>query len=344
MLGTANPGKRRVFTFGVGVDLNAPLLASIARTTGGREDFVLPGADVEVPVASLARRLEGVVAVNPKLVFADPQRVDEVLPSQLPDWFAGDQILVLGRYRGTSALMLSLEAGVSTGPERKLATTLQIDPSSATTANGFVPRLWASRRIASLTESLRALGADSEELPSDSRTRELIDEIVRLSLAHGILSEYTAFLADESAPSPQSSAATSGVRTRMEKRLIQTRSGAAAVNQELNAKAQREAPFTAKDNRRLDAALAQVAESKVQQIADKTFQLRGDVWQDADAPADGQTKDVEIGTPEFDDLVDQLVSSNRQSILGLPGEVLISQSGQLYRIRSSKASTPHTNP
>ena len=46
-----NPHQRRIFTFGVGVDVNTPLLEKIAYESRATTTFVLPGEDVEVKVA-----------------------------------------------------------------------------------------------------------------------------------------------------------------------------------------------------------------------------------------------------------------------------------------------------
>jgi hypothetical protein len=56
-----------------------------------------------------------------------------------------------------------------------------------------VARLWASNKIAVLSEAIRDLGADG----ATANTTELVNEIVRLSTQFGILTEYTAFLAEE---------------------------------------------------------------------------------------------------------------------------------------------------
>ncbi len=54
----------------------------------------------------------------------------------------------------------------------------------------FPARVWALRRIAELIDAIRLSGRQE---------KELVDEIVRLSTKFGILTEYTAFLADETA-------------------------------------------------------------------------------------------------------------------------------------------------
>ena len=60
-----NPHQRRIFTFGVGVDVNTPLLEKIAYESRATTTFILPGEDVEVKVADVFRRLRGPGARRP---------------------------------------------------------------------------------------------------------------------------------------------------------------------------------------------------------------------------------------------------------------------------------------
>jgi Ca-activated chloride channel family protein len=100
-----NPHQRRVFTFGVGVDVNTPLLSRIARETRASAEFVLPKEDVEVKVGRVFDRLRGPLLTRPALrVLDDPNRVSDLIPSPLPDVFEGEQILLSGTYRGEAPL------------------------------------------------------------------------------------------------------------------------------------------------------------------------------------------------------------------------------------------------
>ena len=54
-------------------------------------------------------------------------------------------------------------------------------------SNGFVEKLWAVRRI----------GEIIDELDLNGQNQELVNELVALSIKHGILTPYTSFLADE---------------------------------------------------------------------------------------------------------------------------------------------------
>ena len=88
----ANPFKRRIFTFGVGVDVNTPLLDKIALETRATATYVLPKEDVEVKVASVFKRLAGPVLAGASLEVrgADGKRfavVSDVMPAKIPDLF-----------------------------------------------------------------------------------------------------------------------------------------------------------------------------------------------------------------------------------------------------------------
>ena len=70
--------------------------------------------------------------------------------------------------------------------------------------------------------------------PSSAATRELVGEIVKLSTEFGVLTEYTAFLAREGTDFSQKNAVLSEAENLFQNRAIQTRSGLASVNQDLN--------------------------------------------------------------------------------------------------------------
>ena len=54
-----NVYKRRIFTFGVGYDVNAPLLTHLARNSRAVSTFVLPNEDIEAKVSQVYRRSRG---------------------------------------------------------------------------------------------------------------------------------------------------------------------------------------------------------------------------------------------------------------------------------------------
>ncbi len=324
-----NPHQRRVFTFGVGVDVNTPLLSRIARETRASAEFVLPKEDVEVKVGRVFERLRGPLLTRPEVhVVDDPNRVSDLIPSPLPDVFEGEQILLSGTYRGDAPLHFQLHGDAADG-RRKFDFTFNLDKAS--TANAFVARLWASNKIAVLSEAIRDLGADG----ATGSTTELVNEIVRLSTQFGILTEYTAFLAEEGTSLAAAPANASKAAFNYNDRAMKVRSGAAAVSQQDNLKKGVESKQLNIRNRFLNDKMQAVEITSVQQCQGGALFNKGNRWTDASAAKADRAPDrtVEIGSPEFGRLVDELASDNRQSLLALRGELLLQHRGQLVLIR-----------
>ena len=342
-----NPHKRRIFTFGVGVDVNTPLLSRLARQSRATATYVLPKEDVEVKVSDVFERLRGPLLAEPSLVVVDakgkpvPGRVTDLLPSTLPDIFQGEQVVLLGKYIESDPIKFRLSGRDRSG-KRSFDFDFKFD--KATTANAYVPRLWASNKIGVLSEAIRDLGADSVHFgagpavsPNDPRLRELVDEIVRLSQDFGILTEYTAFLAKEGTALANSALNESLAGQNFRKRG-RARFGASSYNQEANLKSQIESKFLNRENRYWDAKLNAVEIANVQQVNDRSYFKRGNLWVDSQvalgaAAATKPDQVVEIGSPEFSQLVDKLASGNRLGCFALRGELLLNVDGKSILVK-----------
>jgi Ca-activated chloride channel family protein len=324
----ANVHQRRVFTFGVGLDVNTPLLSTIARTSRAASTFILPEEDVEVKVSEVFRRLTGPVLSSPKLTVLgadgepDTRSVRELLPRELPDFFEGDQLILLGQYRG-GPVRLRLE-GDYLGRTRSF--DLELDVSNASVRHAHVARMWAGQKIATLVEAIREVAAEGIR-SNDPATKELIEEIVALSTRYGILTEYTAFLAREDTSFRPGHA---GERLRSTRQVLEgrapARSGAGSVNQEMNIKSHREMKAAAASPAWKDDQLRDVTVTTVQSVADRTFFQRGKRWVDSRLLAketEEPDRVVEFGTAEYLRLVETLARENRQSALALDGDVYL---------------------
>lgn len=339
----ANTHQRRIFTFGVGVDVNTPLLDKIAVETRAFSTFVLPKEDVEVKVGRVFKGLNGPVLASPELRITRPDgepalgRVRDLLPSKLPDLFRGDQLVLLGRYTGTEPLNFVLK-GNHLGEPRQFKFGFTLD--GATTKNAFVPRLWASRKIAVLTDQIRDLGATTgayQTADSNPRLKELTDEIVRLSTEFGILTEYTAFLAREGTDLTKKDDVLAEAKRNFEYRAVHTRSGTASVNQELNNDFQRNQMCLNPSNAYWNAKLERVSITTVQQVNDQAFYRRGTNWVDSklvkNYSAIKPSKVVEFGSEEFTKLMWRLVKEGRQSCLAQDGDILLEVDGEPVLIK-----------
>lgn len=339
----ANTFKRRIFSFGVGYDLNAPLLDRLAEAARGASINVLPGENIESSVSRVFRRLAGPVMSEPELAarhMADPPPrippIMDAMPGRLPDLFEGDQLVVLGRYlAGKQGVRLQLE-GDYLGQRRSFE--FVIDPTRATTANSFVPRLWASRKIAFLLDEVRQAGV-SGDVRTDPRTKELIDEVVKLSMRWGILTEYTSFLAEDPSGAPVAVRDhDEQVRLALETAASRTgeRAGAGAVNQSLNLKAGQMQACANVDNRFWDANMQEQRVTTVMQVADQTLFCRSGKWIDSnlvDKP-ELEEPDVKIafGSHEHFELVRKLAAAEagggRQALLAMRGAVYLLVDGK----------------
>ncbi len=357
-----NPHHRRVFTFGVGNDVNVPLLEALANESRASSVFVLPKEDVEVKVGQMFRRLAGPVLASPTLRVTDehgeptPGRVRSVLPAELGDVFDGDQAVILGQYLGEQPLHFRL-TGDYRGKPRTFAFTFALD--KATTRNGFVARQWAVRQIDLLIYAIRQLGADFEtpaaraRLAADPRFKELVDEIVRLSQEFGVLTEYTAFLAREGTDLARRDANLGTALRNFEERAVMVRSGAAAVSQSYNymdnqwqnalgadqhaqsARNQSRLSYNNNKNGYFDANLQRVEVTTVQQRNGQAFYKKGNRWvQSSLAGGDAKPdQEIAIGSPEYQALTERLARDHRQGSLAQEGEVLLDVDGKKVLVR-----------
>jgi Ca-activated chloride channel family protein len=345
MVEQANVHKRRIFTFGVGDDVNVPLLDRIADRTRATASYVLPQEDVGLKVAQVFTRLYGPVFANPKLETVDTggavstRLVRELIPQKLPDLFEGDQLILLGQYSGRDPITFRL-SGDFLGRRRTFEFTFGLD--AATTRNAFVPRLWASRRIAYLVDEIRQAGADAAAgtgalALTQGRYRELIDEIVRLSTEFGILTEYTSFLATEGTDLGNFNGLVAGCRQELETKAVQTRSGRGALNQGPNFNRQKGQAVLNYRNAFVDQRLNRVEIATVAQRCDLAFFRRGNRWIDARLiPVYDKIRPDEvlmIGSPAHTSLLRRLAGEGRQGVLSLKGEILLEVDGRAVLVK-----------
>ena len=176
----ANAGTR-IFCFGLGNDVNAHLLDRIAEHTRAASDYVLPSEDIEVKVSSFFGKIREPVLANVKLTFPDNIHVTKMYPQAMPDLFKGDQLVLTGRYSGNGSGTCVIE-GNADGEQQKFSAPVNFSRDS--TSQMFVPRLWASRRVAYLLDEIRLHGENTE----------LKNEVTDLAREFNLVTPYTAYL------------------------------------------------------------------------------------------------------------------------------------------------------
>jgi len=171
----------RVFCFGLGTDVNAHLLDRIAENTRAASDYILPDEDLEIKVSNFFAKIREPVLANVKLTFPDGIRVTKMYPQEMPDLFQGDQLVICGRYSGEGSGDCVIEGNA--GGDHQSFKIPVVFPKTSDTQR-FVPRLWASRRVAYLLDEIRLHGENPE----------LKTEVTDLARQFGIVTPYTAYL------------------------------------------------------------------------------------------------------------------------------------------------------
>ncbi len=329
----ANSARRRVFSFGVGYDVNSPLLSGLATTTRGSATFVMPNEDVETKVSQVFTKLNGPVLASP--ILAGPVR--EMMPSTLADVFEGEQMIIVGQYLEAGPMKITLNGR---GPQGDRAFEFNVSTQETSARNGYVGRLWAQRKIAALLDSIRQSMAEKPNIDpkSDPATKELVDEIVRLSTQFGVLTEYTAFLAlekDAKFAGDMERRASDEFAARNNERFL-TRSGMGSVNQEMNVAPAAAAVVDAKRQAYYDASMNKQEISNVQSVNDRAFVFRNERWIDMrmlDQEALPPQVTVVVGTPEYFKVAEQLRVNNLAGALSLEGEIYVTLENQRVLIK-----------
>ena len=173
-------GRRRVFTFGVGADLNVALLERLALEGRGTAHFVRPDESVERAVSVVASRLTSPVATDLR-IRVEGARLSKMHPAGPYDLFAGQDLVVLARYDGSGTILVRFEGESANGP---VSWTTEAELPERDRENGFVARLWATQRVGYLSAERRRNGA----------SQEIDDEIRELGEKYGIPTELTSYL------------------------------------------------------------------------------------------------------------------------------------------------------
>lgn len=198
----ANTADARLFTFGVGADVNADLLRALAADHRGETRLLDEGGEIGGLLADFFLRINRPVMTDVSLDLGSVDVYDHH-PEETTDLFAGTQLFVVGRYRRGGATTAAL-TGLVAGEDARY--TFPVDfPACARGANGFLPRLWAKARIETLLDRIAREGEDPR----------LVAEIEALALRYGIQTRYTSFGVERPKPgrAPAQPSAPSGGRS-----------------------------------------------------------------------------------------------------------------------------------
>ena len=259
-------GVRRLFTFGVGADLNVSLIEQLALEGRGTASFVRPDESVERAVGIVASRLTSPLVTDVR-VHADGVRLRKMHPSGPVDIFAGEDLVILSRYDGSGNAVVRFDGQTTNGP---VSWSTRVYFPERSRENPFVARLWATQRVGYLSAEKRKHGG----------SQEINDEIRDLGERFGIPTEFSSYLVVEPGMNRRMGAGGTQLNGIVLRGATSTAAAPAAVQFEAakSAAAQRSATSVAA----ADAAVGmRDDEANVRRAGNVTLVLRDSVWTDA---------------------------------------------------------------
>ena len=301
--------KTRIFTFGVGYDVNTVLLDSVAQAHRGTSAYVLPDENIEEKVSAFYAKISTPLLSNPELRFYDVH-VQETYPYPLPDFFMGTQLVMVGRYRRGGNTTVALTGEVNGRPQRYTYEDVRFARAGG---DAFIARLWATRKVGYLLNQIKLHG----------ESRELVDELVDLSIRYGIITPYTSFLVEED------DALTEEGRERIvEREMVMATaspapaSGKGAVQKSIESQDLKEAEVLAP---------SVSTQGEVRHIEDKVFVLRDGIWMDTLYDSDQMSAiEVKFGSPAYFDLLNRHPASGRYLAVGR--QVIVVLEGNVFHV------------
>ena len=255
--------------------------------------------------------------------------VNRVYPAEAYDLFVGEQLVMVGRYRTPDSGKVTI-AGEVGGEKQTFDFQAALVEKSADESNAFIEKLWATRRVGQIIDEIDLVG----------KNEELIGELVKLSKKHGIMTPYTAFLAEEPV-APVDGRIGWGIGhddavRRAEKQLeaLDAAEGAGGFAQrdfkaQLRQANQAAAPAMAKF--RAADKDEEVVVTSVKNVGNKTFFFRGDRWVDSSIDNEKlkDAKEVKRFSDEYFELVTKH-GSEVAKYLAIEGKVVIQLDDAVY--------------
>ncbi len=339
-----NKLRARVFAFGVGYDVNSRLLDKLVRENFGQSEYVRPNENIEDRVARFYRRIESPVMTNVRLSFAfdairteDGPPVNRLYPKDSFDLFAGEQLVVVGRYKKSGTAKVVVHGRIGDG-EKTFEFPAELVEKSADDGSAFIEKLWAARRV----------GEILDQLDLNGQNEELVKELVELATRHGILTPYTSFMADENAnlrdtagnmkranerlSELKETSGLSGFAQRAMKNALQSSMNASSKPADVEMKLfSAETPASdAFANVKNENAAAQ---QSMRQVGNRTFYRRDGQWVDSQVTTHQETNARHV--KQFSDEYFELARRNGRQFsqyLVFDDPVLVNLDGQAYLI------------
>jgi Ca-activated chloride channel family protein len=272
--------------------------------------------------------------------------VNDMYPMPLPDLFAGQQLVLVGRYRTPSTGSGFTNVKLSGTVNGQLQTFTYQTAFNVGGGDESIARIWATRKIGYLLDQIRFKGAQ----------KEIVDEIVALSVRYGIVTPYTSFLVTETSAA-MNQAGRDQISEAQQKAYATApapQTGAGAVqqsqdNSRMNQAQNAPAPMmpqptqTAGSGGGPATAVAQDPSQVLKYIGDKTFVNNKGVWMDTTYDTQKmKTQQVAFQSADYYKLLDARPDWGRYFAAG--NQVIVVVDGTAYEVIDPSAPQAQPTP
>ena len=175
--------RARLFTIGVGRDVDRGFLTGLAEEQRGEAYFLSEEGDIEAALQELFESLVFPVLLLDELRF-DPVEIHDVHPRGVEALAAGRELFQVGRYRGGGSLTLNLTGHVG---DETVSLDFPLEFTQTDVSGTLIPRLWAFQKVQALEGQIARFGEQ----------QELLDDILTLGLDYRLVTRRTSLFAPD---------------------------------------------------------------------------------------------------------------------------------------------------
>ena len=183
LVGQWSGGKARLFTIGVGRDVDQNFLTALAEEHGGEAHFLSEEGDIEEALRVLFEEFTFPVLLVDELSFGSAD-IHDVHPRGVEALAAGRELFQVGRYQQGGLFTLSVSGQVG---DRDVSKDFSLEFTHTDVSLELLPRLWAYQKVLALEEQIARFGPEPE----------LLDDILALGLDYRLVTRRTSLFAPD---------------------------------------------------------------------------------------------------------------------------------------------------
>ena len=110
----ANTKNIRIFSMGIGYDVNAHLLDRFTEETNSYSTYITPKEDIEIKVSNFYTKVNSPVMTDISVEYSPSSGIEEIYPKSIPDLFKGNSLTIFGRFKTTAERKAIVKGKINT--------------------------------------------------------------------------------------------------------------------------------------------------------------------------------------------------------------------------------------